>query len=71
MSGVVTGQERLRHRPRNSNDGSSQFAQDGTFCPVAGNSGSNWSLQSVNYTNQYIRHYDYTVYIAGNGGSDA
>jgi hypothetical protein len=55
-----------------TNDGcSAQFAQDATFCPVPGNSGSNWSLQSDNYPNQYIRHYDYTVYIASDGGSNA
>lgn len=54
-----------------SNDGTSQFAQDATFCPQPGNSGQGWSLRSVNYTDKYVRHYDYTVYIAGDGGSNA
>ena len=55
----------------NSNDGSSQFAQDATFCPVSGNSGTGWSLMSDNYLAKYIRHYNYTVYIASDGGSNA
>jgi non-reducing end alpha-L-arabinofuranosidase len=50
------------------NDGSSQFAQDATFCPRAGNSGQGYSFQSVNYPDQYIRHFQYVVYIASNGG---
>jgi hypothetical protein len=54
-----------------TNDGTSQFAQDATFCPVPGNSGTGWSLQSDNYPNQYIRHFNYTVYIASDGGSNA
>jgi non-reducing end alpha-L-arabinofuranosidase len=52
-------------------DGTSQFAQDATFCPVTGNSGKDYSLQSYNYPTKYIRHYDYTVYIASDGGSNA
>jgi len=50
------------------NDGSSQFAQDATFCPQVGNSGEGYSFQSVNYPYEYIRHYDYVVYIASDGG---
>jgi hypothetical protein len=53
------------------NDGTSQFAQDATFCVEPGNSGQGYSFQSVNYNTQYIRHYDYTVYLASNGGSNA
>jgi hypothetical protein len=52
------------------NDGSSQFAQDATFCPRPGNSGKGYSFQSVNYTAKYIRHFDYAVYIASDGGSN-
>jgi hypothetical protein len=37
------------------NDGSQQFAQDATFCVQPGNSGSNWSFESDNYQNKYIR----------------
>jgi hypothetical protein len=53
------------------NDGSSQFAQDATFCAQPGNSGQGTSFQSVNYPTKYIRHYAYTAYIASNGGSNA
>ena len=53
------------------NDGSSQFAQDATFCPQPGIAGQGFSFQTVNYPGQYIRHYDYTVYVAGDGGSNA
>jgi hypothetical protein len=55
----------------NPNDGSSQFAQDATFCARAGNSGQGTSFQSVNYPTKYLRHYAYTVYIASDGGSNA
>jgi hypothetical protein len=53
------------------NDGTSQFALDATFCPRAGNSGSNYSFMSYNYSYKYIRHYDYVGYIASDGGSNA
>jgi hypothetical protein len=52
-------------------DGTTQFALDATFCPRAGNSGSNFSFMSYNYSYQYIRHYDYVGYIASDGGSNA
>ena len=52
------------------NDGTAQFAQDATFCPRAGNSGSNYSFMSYNYSNKYIRHYNYIGYIAADGGSN-
>ena len=51
-------------------DGTSLFAQDATFCPTAGNSGTGTSFQSVNYTSKYIRHFDFTAYIASDGGSN-
>ncbi|NUP49500.1 MAG: alpha-N-arabinofuranosidase [Catenulispora sp.] len=54
-----------------SNDGTSLFAQDATFCPQPGNSGQGTSFQSVNYPTKYLRHYAYTVYIASDGGSNA
>jgi hypothetical protein len=53
------------------NDGTGQFALDATFCPRAGNSGSNYSLMSYNYSYKYIRHYDYVGYVAADGGSNA
>ena len=55
----------------NTNDGSTQFADDATFCPQPGNSGTGYSLQSFNYPTKYIRHYDYTVYVASDGGSNS
>ncbi len=55
----------------NANDGTSQFAQDATFCPQTGHNGQGYSFQSVNYTDKYLRHYNYTVYLASNGGSNA
>jgi non-reducing end alpha-L-arabinofuranosidase len=55
----------------NTNDGSSQFAQDATFCSQPGNSGRGVSLESWNFPSKFIRHYNFTVYIAGNGGSNA
>jgi len=53
-----------------SSDGSTQFAQDATFCPQTGNSGQGSSLQSANYPARYLRHYSFTAYIASNGGSN-
>jgi len=52
------------------NDGTTQFALDATFCPRAGNSGSNFSFMSYNYSAQYIRHYNYIGYVASDGGSN-
>jgi hypothetical protein len=52
-------------------DGTSQFAQDATFCVQPGNSGTGYSFQSVNYPTKYIRHYNYTAYVASDGGSNA
>jgi hypothetical protein len=54
----------------NANDGTSQFAQDATFCAQPGNNGQGLSFQSSNYSGKYLRHYSYTVYIASNGGSN-
>jgi non-reducing end alpha-L-arabinofuranosidase len=53
------------------NDGTSLFALDATFCPRAGNSGSNYSFVSYNYSYKYIRHYNFIGYIASDGGSNA
>ncbi|MFE0464510.1 alpha-L-arabinofuranosidase B [Kitasatospora sp. NPDC058965] len=53
------------------NDGTSQFAQDATFCPGGGNSGKGYSFQSANYPDKYLRHYAYTGYLASFGGSNA
>jgi hypothetical protein len=49
-------------------DGTALMANDATFCPAAGNSGSYTSFQSYNYPGYFIRHYNATVYIARDGG---
>ncbi|NUP46063.1 MAG: hypothetical protein HOW97_01920 [Catenulispora sp.] len=53
----------------NTDNGGVSFAQDATFCPITGNSGTGHSFQSVNYPTKYIRRYTYTAYIAGNSRS--
>jgi hypothetical protein len=52
------------------NDGTSLFTLDATFCPRAGNSGSNYSFMSYNYSYKYIRHYNFLGYVASDGGSN-
>jgi hypothetical protein len=54
-----------------ANDGSTLFANDATFCPRAGNSGSNYSFMSFNYSYKYIRHFNFVGYVASDGGSNA
>ncbi len=53
-----------------TNDGTTQFADDATFCPRTGNSGTGYSFQSFNYPAKYIRHYNFVAYIASDGGSN-
>jgi hypothetical protein len=53
-----------------ADDGSTLFSQDATFCQTPGNSGQGVSFQSVNFTTRYIRTFDNTVYLAGNGGAN-
>jgi len=53
-----------------TNDGTTQFADDATFCPRTGNSGTGYSFESFNYPSKYIRHYDFVAYIASDGGSN-
>jgi non-reducing end alpha-L-arabinofuranosidase len=54
-------------------DGSTLNAADGTFCPVAANSGQAGavSFQSDNFPTKYLRHYNLVAYIASNGGTNA
>lgn len=54
-----------------ANDGSSQFAQDATFCVQSGNNGRGFSFAALNYPARYFRHYSFTLYVASNGGSNA
>ncbi|HEU5332217.1 MAG TPA: AbfB domain-containing protein, partial [Actinocrinis sp.] len=53
-----------------SNDGSTLFSQDATFCPQTGNSGQGMSFQSVNFTTKFIRTFNNTVYLASDGGTN-
>ena len=56
---------------RQPDDGSSLFAADATFCPVAGMNGQGNSFPSDNYPARYIRHYNSSTYIASDGGPNA
>ena len=71
------GGQYLRHAgyrvQKASNDGTTVFQQDATFCaqpPLNGGSG-NVSLESFNYPGYHWRHYGEAVYIAGSGGGNA
>jgi hypothetical protein len=55
----------------NTNDNSTLFQQDATFCPQPGVNGQGYSFPALMYSNRYIRHYNYTVYAASDGGSNA
>jgi len=52
-------------------DGSALFRADATFCPEAGKSGQGMSFRSFNFSTRYLRHFNNTLYIASNGGSNA
>jgi non-reducing end alpha-L-arabinofuranosidase len=52
------------------NDNSTGFATDATFCEVPGMNGQGVSLQWYGNSSLYIRHYNGTLYIASDGGSD-
>ena len=54
-----------------ANDGSALFAQDATFCSQPGRSGRGISLASANYPSRLVRHFQYGVHIASNGGPGA
>ncbi|RSM62109.1 beta-galactosidase [Actinoplanes sp. ATCC 53533] len=56
-----------------TNDGTTVFAQDATFCAQPGRSGGagTVSLESINYPGYYWRHYAEVVYIATDGGGNA
>ncbi|MDL4818462.1 AbfB domain-containing protein [Actinomadura opuntiae] len=56
---------------RDANDGSSQFAQDATFCVRSGLSGGGSSLESYNYRGRYLRHINSEVYISDDSGANA
>jgi len=53
----------------NPNDGSTDFAQDATFCAKPGNSGEGYSFEAFNRPSMFIRHFDFVGFIASDGGS--
>lgn len=52
-------------------DGYTSFRADATFCPGTGANGHGASFQSYNFPTKYLRHYNGTLYIASNSGSNA
>ncbi|PSL37509.1 ricin-type beta-trefoil lectin protein [Labedella gwakjiensis] len=54
-----------------TNDGTAGFATDATFCPMPGKSGQGVSLQWVGNSALFLRHYNGTLYLASNGGTNA
>ncbi|KAJ5281025.1 fungal alpha-L-arabinofuranosidase [Penicillium angulare] len=57
----------------NANDGTKQFYEDATFCPLSGLDGESTtnSLRSWSYPTRYFRHYENVLYAASNGGVQA
>ncbi|KAJ7779337.1 alpha-L-arabinofuranosidase [Mycena maculata] len=55
----------------NAPDGTKQFTEDATFCPVAGINGEGSSIRAWGYPSHYFRHYDDIGYVASNGGPAA
>jgi non-reducing end alpha-L-arabinofuranosidase len=51
-----------------ANDRSKLFAEDATFCPMAGLNGKGNTIRAWSYPARYIRHFQNTVYVASNGG---
>ncbi|KAF3766197.1 glycoside hydrolase family 54 /Carbohydrate-binding module family 42 [Cryphonectria parasitica EP155] len=54
----------------NADDGTKQFAEDATFCPLAALNGQGNSIRSWSYPTRWFRHYDDILYVASNGGVD-
>lgn len=46
------------------------LTSDATFCSTTGKSGTGTSFASYDYPAKFLRHYDFNVYIASNGGSN-
>lgn len=55
---------------RGPDDGTAQFAQDSTFCPVVGTDGRSIALQSVAFPTKLIRSYDHKGLLAAYGGAN-
>lgn len=54
----------------NANDGTKQFYEDATFCPMAGLNAGGSSIRSWSYPTRFFRHYDDILYVASEGGVD-
>lgn len=54
----------------NANDGTKQFYEDATFCPLAALNGEGNSIRSWSYPTRFFRHYSNVMYIASEGGVD-
>lgn len=54
----------------NATDGSKQFFEDATFCPMAALNGQGNSIRSYNYPTRSWRHYLNNLYVASEGGVD-
>ncbi|MDR6322247.1 AbfB domain-containing protein [Actinoplanes couchii] len=54
-----------------SNDGSSLFAADATFCARPGLSGTGVTFESLNFPGSFLRHYDAQAHIASGAGTGA
>ena len=63
--------EFLRHQSfvlhLQTDDGSTLFAQDSTFCPQTGNNGTGTSFQSDNFAGRFLRVFQGGMYLAGDG----
>lgn len=54
----------------NANDGTKQFYEDATFCPMTGLNGQGNTIRSWSYPTHFFRHYTNVLYVASNGGVD-
>ncbi|KAI1319413.1 Arabinosidase B [Xylariaceae sp. FL0255] len=54
----------------NAPDGTKQFNEDATFCPMAGLNGEGNSIRAWGYPTRLFRHYDNILYVASEGGVD-
>ncbi|KAJ5919536.1 hypothetical protein N7454_009371 [Penicillium verhagenii] len=55
----------------NANDGTKQFHEDATFCPLEALEGAGThTVRSWSYPTRFFRHYENSLYAASNGGVD-
>lgn len=51
-----------------ANDHSKQYAEDATFCSLAGLNGQGISIRSWSYPTRFLRHFNNNIHVASNGG---